>query len=148
MIEYGIKFESASDDLSPAPIDASWILEGAPIARRKLMSGSSDGMANTYIWDCTAGQFNWKYSCDETACVLDGSVVVKDERGLPHTLRAGDTMFFPAGSNAHWTVEKYVRKVAIMRNPISRPAALMFRIYFKLKRLIWRTGANTGISAG
>ena len=89
VIEKQIKFESARDDLSPAPIDPSWIRAGNPVARIKFMFGSSDGTANTYIWDCTAGEFTWQYAFDETACVLEGSVVVKDERGVSHTVRGG-----------------------------------------------------------
>jgi uncharacterized cupin superfamily protein len=138
VIEKQIKFESARDDLSPAPIDPSWIREGHPLAREKYMSGSSDGTTNTYIWDCTAGRFNWHYIFDETACILDGSVVVKDERGVPRTMRVGDTMFFPTGSSAEWTVNEYVRKVAVLRHPLSPPVVLLSRIVNRLNRLIRR----------
>ncbi len=138
-----IKFASAADDLNLQPIDPSWILEGTPVARVKFMSGSSDGLSNTYIWDCTAGRFNWKYSFDETACILEGSVVVKDERGVPHTLKVGDTMFFPAGSNADWTVDAYVRKVAILRYPMSPPLVLIARIYNRLARLMGLGGGGS-----
>ena len=142
MIEKQIKFESARDDLSPAPIDPSWILEGNPLARIKFMSGSSDGTANTYIWDCTAGRFNWHYFFDETACVLEGSVVVRDEQGVSHTVQAGETMFFPAGSSAEWTVKAYVRKVAVLRHPMPTQIVLVTRMLNKLKRLIGRGKAN------
>lgn len=148
MVQKKIKFESAQEDLSPQPIDASWILEGNPIARIKFMSGSSDGMANTYIWDCTAGRFNWHYFFDETACILKGSVIVKDEDGMPRTLQTGDTMFFPSGSTAHWTVTEYVRKVAILRYPMSPRLLLLARIYNKLGRLIRRDASKAGTAAG
>lgn len=144
MIDNHIKFACAADDLSPAPIDPSWIQEGNPVARIKFMSGSSDGMANTYIWDCTAGRFNWKYAFDETACLLQGAIIVKDEKGVAHSLKAGDTMFFPAGSNADWIVADYVRKVAILRNPLSPRLVLIARIYSKLKRMISRDNSNGG----
>jgi uncharacterized cupin superfamily protein len=143
VIEKKIKFESARDDLSPAPIDPSWIRAGNPVARIKFMSGSSDGTANTYIWDCTAGEFTWQYVFDETACVLAGSVVVKDERGVSHTVQAGETMFFPAGSSAEWTVKEYVRKVAILRHPMPTSVMLISKTLNKLKRLIGRGKSNT-----
>jgi len=136
VIDTEIKFAPASDDLTAAPIDPSWIQEGNPVARIKLLSGSSDGMAKTYIWDCTAGRFNWKYTYDETACLVQGSIIVKDEKGVEHSLKAGDTMFFPAGSNADWIVTEYVRKVAILRNPLSPRLVLISRILSKLKRAI------------
>jgi uncharacterized protein len=144
VIDNNIKFASAADDLMPAPIDPSWIQEGSPVARIKFMSGSSDGMANTYIWDCTAGRFNWKYGFDETACILEGSIVVKDEKGVSHSLKAGDTMFFPSGSNADWIVPQYVRKVAILRNPLSPRVVLIARIYNKLRRMISRDDSKGG----
>jgi len=146
MRELHIKFESASDDLGPSPIDPEWILEGKPVARIKLMSGSSDGTTDTVIWDCTAGQFEWRYWCDESACVLEGSVVVKDEQGVAHTLTAGDTMFFPAGSRAHWTVDEYVRKYAILRHPLSPMATFVSRAQKKLLRLLGRGTAERGMA--
>jgi uncharacterized cupin superfamily protein len=147
VIEKQIKFESARDDLSPAPIDPSWIRAGNPVARIKFMSGSSDGTANTYIWDCTAGRFKWHYMFDETACILDGSVVVKNEQGVPRTMRVGDTMFFPAGSSTEWTVEEYVRKVAVLRHPLSTPVVLLSRIVNRLNRLIRRGKSATSAAA-
>jgi uncharacterized cupin superfamily protein len=147
VIDTHIKFASAADDLSPAPIDPSWIQEGNPMARIKLMSGSSDGLANTYIWDCTAGRFNWKYGFDETACILEGSIIVTDQKGVSHMLKTGDTMFFPAGSNADWIVTEYVRKVAILRNPLSPKLVLIARIYSKLQRLISRDNSHGGSPA-
>jgi uncharacterized cupin superfamily protein len=112
------------------------------------MSGSSDSTSNTYIWDCTAGKFNWKYSFDETACVLHGSVIVKDEQGVAHTLNAGDTMFFPAGSNADWHVPIYVRKVAFLRYPMASPLVLIYRIHNKLKRILRGDKAGSSTSVG
>jgi uncharacterized cupin superfamily protein len=118
---------------------------GNPVARIKLMSGSSDGTTHTVIWDCTAGQFEWKYWCDETACVLHGSVIVTDAQGVPHTLSAGDTMFFPAGSKAHWTVDHYVRKVAVLRQPLSPGVVLIARLHNKFRRLMGRGNSNGGM---
>jgi uncharacterized cupin superfamily protein len=106
--------------LKPAPINADWIIEGAPIARNALLSRSEDGSAFTLIWDCTAGLFEWRYSIDETVYILEGSVIVEDASGGTRRLEAGATAFFPAGSRAVWRVESYVRKVAFCREPMPR----------------------------
>lgn len=124
-------------ELSAAPIPGSWILEGAPVARNKLLAGSTDGMASTYMWDCTAGRFNWFYDIDETICLLEGSVLVSCSTGESRRLTAGDTFFFPHGSRAEWTVDTYVRKIAFIHIPMSRKMRLIKRALAALVRLVW-----------
>jgi uncharacterized cupin superfamily protein len=131
-----IKFGTAHGQLGPAPIRAAWVLEGKPVARNKLLSRSADGTASTYIWDCTAGKFNWHYEVDETAYVLEGRVIIKDQVGSSRTLEAGDTAFFPRGSKAEWTVDGYVRKVAFLRVPLPWQVLMAKRFYHALKRLM------------
>jgi uncharacterized protein len=107
--------------LGAAPIPRAWILEGNPVARNKLLAGSSDDLASTYMWDCTAGRFNWYYDTDEVIHVLEGSVIIEDVAGVRQRLQAGDTFLFPAGSRYDWTVPNYIRKVAFLHSPLSPP---------------------------
>jgi uncharacterized protein len=116
-IEFGIADHAP---LKPAPINADWIIEGAPAARNAMLSRSEDGSAFTLIWDCTAGLFEWRYSIDETVYILEGSVIIEDAEGATRRLEAGATAFFPSGSRAVWRVESYVRKVAFCRRPMPR----------------------------
>jgi uncharacterized cupin superfamily protein len=125
----------AQVNLSPSPIRASWVLEGNPIARNKLVSVSADGAARSYIWDCTAGRFNWFYEADETVYVIEGGVVVKDASGAVRRLGAGDTYLFAAGARTEWHVEQYIRKFAIIRSPLPRPLVFAKRGYQFFKRL-------------
>ena len=115
--------------LQPDPIPREWILEGSPTARRKLLAGSSDDMASTHMWDCSAGRFNWYYNSDEVIHVLEGSVVVEDSAGVRRRLQPGDTFLFPAGSRFHWTVPQYIRKIAFLHAPLSRKMRLVKGIY-------------------
>jgi hypothetical protein len=119
--------------LHPDPIPEAWILEGNPTARRRQLVGSSDNLASTHMWDCTAGRFNWHYGSDETIYVLEGSVVVQDEAGVRRRLGAGDTFLFPAGSRFHWAVAQYIRKLAFLHAPLSRKMRLVKGIYNFLK---------------
>jgi uncharacterized protein len=137
-IENAIKFATGQMTLGAAPIAAAWILEGNPTARNKFLAGSADNTATSYMWDCTAGKFNWFYDIDETICVVEGSVVIRDHRGSARKLMAGDTAFFPAGSSAEWTVEEYVRKVAFLRLPLPKSVLLAKRTYHAFKRLLGR----------
>lgn len=105
--------------LVSAPIPQAWILEGDPVARDRRLAGSTDQLAATFMWDCTAGRFNWFYDDDETIHVLEGSAVVEDASGARRLLQAGDTLLFPAGSRYEWTVPNYIRKIAFLHTPLS-----------------------------
>jgi uncharacterized cupin superfamily protein len=111
--------------LVPAAIPHAWILEGNPVARDKRLAGSSDRLASAFMWDCTAGRFNWYYEADEIAHVLEGSAVIEDAAGTRQALQAGDTFLFPAGSRYQWTVPGYIRKVAFVHAPLSREMRLV-----------------------
>ena len=119
--------------LVPAPIPRAWILEGNPVARKKHLAGSSDRLANTLMWDCTAGRFNWFYDEDEVIHVLEGSVIIEDAAGVRRRLQAGDTFLFAAGSRYQWTVSHYIRKIAFLHPPLSRGMRIIRGI---LKRLM------------
>ncbi len=119
-----------------SPIRASWILAGEPVARVALLSSSADGTASTYYWDCTAGRFNWYYAFDETLHILEGSVRLKAPSGSSRMVVAGDTIFFPAGSQAEWTVDKYIRKLAFCRTPLPSYLVSARDIGRRLKRLM------------
>lgn len=120
--------------LKPDPIPAEWILDGEPVARSKLLVGSSDDLASTHMWDCTAGSFNWFYTVDEVIHVVEGSVIVESSAGERRHLQPGDTFLFPAGTRFHWTVPRYIRKIAFLHQPLSRKLRLAKRIYLTLAR--------------
>jgi len=114
--------------LAPAPIPREWILEGEPLARNRQVAGSTDGLGSTFMWDCTAGRFNWFYGVDETVHLLEGSITVIDTNGQVTHLSSGDTFFFPKGTRFEWTVPTYVRKIAFIHVPVSRKLRLVMRI--------------------
>ena len=93
-------------------------------------------LPSSYIWDCTAGRFNWFYEAEETIYVIAGGVVVRDDAGAARRLSAGDTYFFRAGARAEWHVEDYIRKFALIRTPLPRPLVLAKRGYRFLKGLV------------
>jgi len=126
-MEYSIKFGSGSISLDPSPIDSSWILEGSPTARSRVLS-SRDG-AFSMIWDCTAGKFNWFYDFDETVYVIEGSVLLTDAKGVQRRVSAGETVFFPTGSRAEWIVDRYIRKMAFCTRPQPKLIGLMARAW-------------------
>lgn len=142
-VESVIRLGASRADLMPSPIRPNWVLEGNPVARNQLLSVSADGNARSYIWDCTAGRFNWFYEADETVYVIEGGVVIKDPAGAARRLSAGDAIFFPAGAHAEWHVENYIRKFALIRTPLPKPLVLARHGYRFIKRLCGG-GGRTG----
>jgi len=124
--------------LVPASIPRAWILEGSPAARSKRLAGSSDQLAATSMWDCTAGRFNWYYDDDEVIHVLEGHVIIEDATGVRQQLQAGDTFLFPAGSRYEWTVPNYIRKIAFLHSPLSRELQLIRGVLMRLTALFRR----------
>jgi uncharacterized protein len=130
-------FESVRLDdvmLKPDPIDPSWILEGDPVARSGLWSLSPDKTTSSWVWDCTAGRFNWYFDADETIYVIEGEVIITAEGQEPQSLRAGHAALFYAGTRSEWYVPRYVRKHAILRPHLARPVALAVKVGIKLRR--------------
>ncbi|HTV50098.1 MAG TPA: cupin domain-containing protein [Steroidobacteraceae bacterium] len=129
-------FDPNRYDLDPAPIQAEWILEGAPVARGRPLCGSTDDNAFTVMWDCTAGRFNWFYDIDETIHIVEGSALLKSTSGEEHVLTPGDVFLCAAGTRYEWTVDSYVRKIAFVHRPMSRKMRLLQRLYHAVAGLL------------
>ncbi len=119
--------------LNSAPIRAEWITEGRPTARNAVLARSADRTAMTMLWDCTAGGFRWVYDQDETIHIIEGGVTLTLPDGRVEVLGPGDVVFFPAGSSAAWRVDTYVRKLAVFRETVPQPMALLVRLRSKLR---------------
>lgn len=128
----GVNTMSTNVDLEASSINPAWVIEGSPQTRWKLLFSTDDGIAQTGIWDCTAGKFHWHYHLDETIHVLEGGMTITF-RGTVRDVHAGDMIFFPAGSKAIWNVEHYVRKIAWLRQPVPYPANLAVRIFNRIR---------------
>lgn len=129
-------FSKPDVELSPSPINPAWILEGRPVARNAILSRSEDQTACTIVWDCSKGKFTWTYDFDETIHFIEGSVTIEDGHSPARTLGAGDVIFFPAGSKATWTIDKYVRKVAFCRKVLPGPVGGLIKLLRAVKHKI------------
>jgi uncharacterized protein len=123
--------------LTDAPINPDWIRSGNPRARTGLHSHSLDKNASTHVWDCTAGSFDWRFACDETVIILEGSVKITRGDGSIEHLQKGDVAFFAAGSVKLWVIEDYVKKLAFCRLVLPTPIATLFRIRHMM-RTVWK----------
>jgi uncharacterized protein len=131
-----IEVANTASNLTPSPIEPSWIIEGNPVAEASLLSQSTDGQACTLVWQCSQGRFNWIYDCDETILILEGSIVLENEAMPPTRYGPGDVIYFKEGAHAKWHVENHVRKLAFCRK--SEPVLLRFvlRALSKIKRTL------------
>ena len=123
-------------NLTPRPIESSWIIEGKPDAQWCVLSQSADGLASTMVWECSAGKFNWYYDFDETILILEGSIVLESDTMPATRYVAGDVIFFKDCSHARWHIEDRVRKLAFCRK--THPVWLGFalRVFLKLKKIM------------
>jgi uncharacterized protein len=128
-----VAFSKSDVELKPSPINPEWIIEGRPVARNSILSRSADETACTIVWDCSKGKFNWYYDFDETVHFIEGSVTIDDGHGPARTLGPGDVIFFPAGSQAVWTVDNYIRKIAFCRKVLPGPVGMLVKVLRAVK---------------
>ena len=127
-------------NLTPRPIEPSWIIEGNPVAQWCVLSKSADGLASTMVWQCSEGKFNWYYDFDETILILEGSIVLENDAMKPTRYSAGDVIFFRDGAHARWHVEGHVRKLAFCRTTQPMLLGFALRVVNKLKRILVPSG--------
>jgi uncharacterized cupin superfamily protein len=123
-------------NLTPKPIEPSWIIEGNPVAQWCILSKSADGLASTIVWECSEGKFDWYYDCDETILILDGSIVLENDIMRQTRYGVGDVIFFKHGAHAKWHVEGRVRKLAFCRTTQPFLFGFALRALNKIKRTL------------
>ena len=131
-----IEIAKLTVDLTPRPIEKSWILEGNPEATWCILSQSADRLATTMVWHCTEGKFDWFYDFDETILILDGSIVLESDGTPPMRYVAGDVIFFRDGAHAKWHVEGHVRKLAFCRKTSPVWFGFALRVFLKFKKIL------------
>ena len=131
----------AEADLESHTIPSSWLLSGEARTRSSLLGRTHDKLAYALFWECGATHFKWHYSKDEFLFILSGGVFVTDKNGEERYYGPSDFVFFPAGTDVTWRVPDHVRKIAILKSSVTRPAALMSKVWTKLLDL-------SGLSSG
>jgi hypothetical protein len=63
------------------------------------------------LWSCEPSEFDWQYTCDETAYVLKGRVTVTAADGQKVEIAAGDLVTFPQGLQCRWRVIERIEKL-------------------------------------
>jgi uncharacterized cupin superfamily protein len=111
-----IAFEPKGVELEEQPIEPTWIKQGKPLARARIIGESPDGLLTTGVWECTAGTFTWIFYNDEIVHIVEGEVRVRDG-ATTHVLVPGSVAYFPRGLETVWEVPEYVKKHFVLRMP-------------------------------
>jgi uncharacterized cupin superfamily protein len=102
--------------LEPAPLPASWLIEGDPSPRIKIMTCSPEGGLLSGVWTCRAATFRFDYATfDETVHIIRGVAEVRIGNGITY-LRPGSIAYFPKGASSEWTVHEPIHKYFVQRN--------------------------------
>jgi uncharacterized cupin superfamily protein len=133
-------------NLTPMPIEPSWIIEGNPVAQSCVLSRSADGLASTIVWECSEGKFDWYYDCDETILILEGSIVLENDIMRQTRYGVGDVIFFRHGAHAKWHVEGRVRKLAFCRTTQPFLFGFALRAINRIKRTLMPSGKRQSVS--
>lgn len=128
----GLARDVSEADLQTSSIPAAWLISGEARTRSKPLGKTHDRLAYALYWECGASHFKWHYSKDEFLVILSGDVFVTDENGRERHYGPSDFIFFAAGTDATWRVPDHVRKIAILKNPVSRPLVLVAKGWVKL----------------
>ncbi|MCB1544296.1 MAG: DUF861 domain-containing protein [Methylobacteriaceae bacterium] len=147
MGEPAIYISTTDVALNDAPIPKDWIVSGEPRARMAELSRSRDGAAVSVVWDCTAGEFDWRFGVDEWVHILEGAVEVRDEQGQWSELAPGSVALFRAGVVSRWRVRTYVRKLAICRVAMPVPMGFALRAFVKLRGMLTGGSHNAASAA-
>ncbi|MBU0599419.1 cupin domain-containing protein [bacterium] len=70
----------------------------------------SIGVKNWSSWECKPSTFDWEYTSDETAYILEGKVKVITSTEEVE-INKGDLVTFPKGLKCTWKVMEKIRKV-------------------------------------
>ncbi len=87
-----------------------YILEGEPALSGRVDLGSLNGPIVGGVWECTPGKFEFTYTADELATILEGSVKITDASGDTVTYGPGDSFHIAKGEKTTWEVVDRLRK--------------------------------------
>ena len=128
------------------PFDPAIVTGGTPGSRSKTLSVSRDRLSDVILWECTAGHFNWHFNRDEVIFALSGAAFIIEADGSERCMAAGDVVFFPAGTSCSFRVDDHFRKVAVLRETLTRPEGYLLKVWKKLVRIAFPFTAAPAIA--
>lgn len=90
------------------------ILKGEPAQSGRVDYGSLEGPIVGGVWECTEGVFEFNYTADELATVLEGEFRITDASGNTESYGPGDSFHIAKGEKTVWEVVRPLRKCFII----------------------------------
>lgn len=99
-------------DVSDTAVDGAT----APMAHTAYVDPTQHFTAG--VWACDAGTLEIRnLAVDEACYLIEGRVIITDERGNSEEFRAGEGFVLPRGFSGTWHMPVAIRKYNAMHNP-------------------------------
>jgi len=97
--------EPITDDLE------GWsVIGGQPSMKTWIMRTSNDGSMISGVWTATPGTYHAVYAEYEFVHLIEGSITITPDGGLPMYVTAGDAFVVEAGFSGTWEITESVVK--------------------------------------
>ena len=87
------------------------VVAGHPVTRLQNYFSDATGQFFSGIWESTVGKWRVSYSEHEFCAILEGKVVLTDERGKAESFGKGDSFVIPSGFAGTWETVEPVKKL-------------------------------------
>lgn len=87
---------------------------GEPVAATRSTSFNGAAASRAGVWECSPGDWRRQVMQAEFCTFLEGEAVFEPDAGEPLTIRAGDAVYFPAGTGGIWRIRKTLKKAFVV----------------------------------
>ncbi|RJL12328.1 cupin domain-containing protein [Paracoccus siganidrum] len=106
-----IRVEHDDAFTAPAPVGAP---TSAQVATTRTAGHADTPAGGAGIWECTPGRFRRQVAPAEYSYIIEGEGSFTPDGGQPVAFRAGDAMFFAAGTQGEWDIRTTLRKAYLI----------------------------------
>ena len=86
------------------------VIDGQPSMKTWIMRTSNDGSMVSGVWTATPGTYHAVYTEYEFVHLIEGSITITPDGGLPMYVAAGDAFVVEAGFSGTWEITESVVK--------------------------------------
>jgi hypothetical protein len=91
-------------------LDGWKVVDGHPTMKTWIMRTSNDGVMISGIWTATPGTYHATYSEYEFVHLIEGSITITPDGGIPTYMGPGDAFVVEAGFSGTWKITDSVVK--------------------------------------
>lgn len=99
------------EDAEWTPIDPAKVVSGLPRSTYRILHSNPSKEFYSGVYECSPGKWHVHYQEDEFCVLLEGTVIMEDDKGQAHEFHAPDSFMIPYGWKGTWEAVTYVRKL-------------------------------------